>query len=197
MPGSLITKNALAAAMRELMQQEHFQKISIGDICARCGMSRKSFYYHFRDKYDLVNWVFYTDLVNLVREKEKASYGAYEFFEDLAGYFYENRAYYVNAFSVEGQNCFAEYFAEILQPIAQTYLRQAMADDSESEFLAVFFTDAIRVSIIRWLREQKELGPKEYVALLRRAMQGVVYYGSGEAARKTAAPEEGGGQAGD
>ena len=26
-------------------------------------MNRKSFYYHFRDKYDLVNWIFYVDFI--------------------------------------------------------------------------------------------------------------------------------------
>lgn len=44
--------------MKKLMEKKPFSKISVGDICEDCGMNRKSFYYHFRDKYDLVNWIF-------------------------------------------------------------------------------------------------------------------------------------------
>ena len=55
---SNLTKRALAAAMKELMEQMPFSKISVSDIAEQCGMNRKSFYYHFKDKYDLVNWIF-------------------------------------------------------------------------------------------------------------------------------------------
>ena len=94
MPGALITKKALAHAMRTLMQEEAFRRISVGDICERCGMSRKSFYYHFRDKYELVNWIFDQDFIALVRDRSYDN--AWEFFEDLCTYFYENRTFYVN-----------------------------------------------------------------------------------------------------
>ena len=44
MADSNITKRALAAALRELMEEKPFEKISVGDICERCDMNRKSFY---------------------------------------------------------------------------------------------------------------------------------------------------------
>lgn len=48
MPDSNITKKALAMAMKELMEQIPFSKISVSDICEKCGMNRKSFYYHLK-----------------------------------------------------------------------------------------------------------------------------------------------------
>ena len=53
LPDSNITKKALAAALKSLMQTQAFEKISVGEICEVCELSRKSFYYHFKDKYDL------------------------------------------------------------------------------------------------------------------------------------------------
>jgi len=44
MPDSNITKRALAQTMKDLMAERPFAKISVGDICERCGMNRKSFY---------------------------------------------------------------------------------------------------------------------------------------------------------
>ena len=65
MADSNLTKRAFARAMKALMSEKPFEKISVGDICERCDMNRKSFYYHFRDKYDLVNWIFDTEFVPL------------------------------------------------------------------------------------------------------------------------------------
>ena len=55
MPYSNATKQAFADALRKLLEQKPFAKISVSHICEECGMNRKSFYYHFKDKYDLVN----------------------------------------------------------------------------------------------------------------------------------------------
>ena len=49
MADSNITKRALATALKDLLADRPFSKISVGDICEACGMSRKSFYYHFQD----------------------------------------------------------------------------------------------------------------------------------------------------
>lgn len=49
MADSNITKRALAAALKELMEEKAFDKISVGDICEKCDMNRKSFYCHFRE----------------------------------------------------------------------------------------------------------------------------------------------------
>ena len=70
MPDSNITKRALAQAMKELMAAHPFSKISVGDICEACGMNRKSFYYHFRDKQDLVNWIFESEFVETLQVDE-------------------------------------------------------------------------------------------------------------------------------
>lgn len=55
MAESTLTKRALASALKELMAEVPFEKITVAQICEKCDMNRKSFYYHFRDKYDLAN----------------------------------------------------------------------------------------------------------------------------------------------
>ena len=66
MPDSNITKRALASALKELMEDSPFSKISVSDICQACDMNRKSFYYHFKDKYELVNWIFNEEFIDFV-----------------------------------------------------------------------------------------------------------------------------------
>ena len=65
MADSNITKKALASALKDLMSRTPYAKISVSDICELCEMNRKSFYYHFKDKEDLVNWIFDVEFVAL------------------------------------------------------------------------------------------------------------------------------------
>ncbi len=50
------TKHALEASLKKLLQHKQLDKITIQDLTADCGISRMSFYYHFKDIYDLVEW---------------------------------------------------------------------------------------------------------------------------------------------
>jgi AcrR family transcriptional regulator len=79
MPDSSITKRALAEAMKTLMKQYPMEKIKIGDIVALCNMNRQSFYYHFKDKYDLVNWIYYTEFFEgILGSSEEPDWGMIE-----------------------------------------------------------------------------------------------------------------------
>ena len=50
------TKIALEASLKKLMLQKPFDKITINDLTKDCGISRMTFYNHFKDIYDLVEW---------------------------------------------------------------------------------------------------------------------------------------------
>lgn len=56
-----ITKLWIADKMRELMKHKSIEKIRVTEICKAAEIERPTFYYHFKDKYDLVAWMFCTD----------------------------------------------------------------------------------------------------------------------------------------
>lgn len=166
MAESSLTKRALAGAMKTLMASRPFQKINVGDVCELCQMNRKSFYYHFRDKYDLVNWIFQMEFIAVMQEKKPDSY--WEMVEQLCAYFYENRAFYRNALSVEGQNSFREYFQEVLAPVLQGLMDSEFAPNTpESDFLVTFYSDAFTAALIRWLSSRNCQKPGDFTAMLR------------------------------
>ena len=51
-------KYRLAEAVKALMETESLDKITVRDIVTAAQTTRQSFYRHFQDKYDLVNWYF-------------------------------------------------------------------------------------------------------------------------------------------
>ena len=53
---SQTTKLALEASLKHLLMKKPLDKLTINDIAEDCGISRMTFYYHFKDIYDLVEW---------------------------------------------------------------------------------------------------------------------------------------------
>lgn len=51
-----LTKRALEDSLKRLLLQKPLTKITIADLTEDCGVSRMTFYYHFQDIYDLVEW---------------------------------------------------------------------------------------------------------------------------------------------
>ncbi len=149
MSDSNYTKNALAASMKKLMRQKPFEKISVSDICADCGINRKSFYYHFRDKYDLVNWIFYVGFMGGI--DTRGPIDGWDLLTQICRYFYSEKEFYRSALSFEGQNSLRDYIIEVLQPISDVFLEGIFPGYQEDRFIATFLSDSLLGSITRWL----------------------------------------------
>ena len=143
MSDSNITKRALAAALKELTESRLFSKISVGDICKQCKMSRKSFYYHFKDKYDLVNWIYDTEFVEVAKQKEYAL--GWELLEDMCTYFYDNRGFYRSIFCMTGQNSFSDYFHRNVAMIITDIMEEIYSGDDSVNFYVGFYSDTFTV----------------------------------------------------
>lgn len=161
MADSNITKNALAVSMKKLMEKKPFSKISVGDICEDCGMNRKSFYYHFRDKYDLVNWIFYVDFIE--RMEWSSCRNEWDMLEALCSRFYRERLFYQNALQVEGQNSFREYFCGMLRPVLILLTQNLVEEGRKKEFYIAFLCEGVLGELVYWLREGSKITPEEFV----------------------------------
>lgn len=168
MPNSSLTKRALAQAIKELMNEKPLVKISIADIVDRCQMNRQSFYYHFRDKYDLVNWIFYTELITELQNSPNKD--EYEELKNICRYLYDNRAFYINALKFTGQNSFYEYFGEVIYQLLKAAFNESFGNSDQSDFNAMFYADALRACIFRWLTSGAKMPPDEFVGKIRSAL---------------------------
>lgn len=128
-------------------------------------MNRKSFYYHFKDKYDLINWIYSTEFITEIRHRIYSS--EWDLIRDVCTYFYANKEFYRKALQIEGQNSFYEYFRDVLKSIVREYINDVFYEIKDSEFYVTFFTDAFVTSIVRWLTDKNCMEPEEYVVLLK------------------------------
>ena len=143
MADSNITKKALADALKELMDTKPFHKISVSDICERCQMNRKSFYYHFKDKYDLMNWIYDTEFIGVAKNKNYQS------------------------------NCFSEHFRGIAVIILYNDLGKFFGEDEDLSFYVDFYADALVCAIKRWLVDKDCMPASKFVRLIKRCLMGI------------------------
>ena len=174
MADSNITKRALASALKELMQEIPFQKISVADICEKCDMNRKSFYYHFQDKYELMNWIFDTEFIEWIGQNSAGQ--SIEEMTVLFRILYDNRAFYCNALSVQGQNSLSEHIREIALPVLQVRLQEALAAEEDSAFYLEFFLDALLGAVFRWIRDENCEPPEQFIPHFFSCIQSTAKY---------------------
>lgn len=165
MPDANITKRALSNSLKKKMLEKPFDKISVIDICEGCGMNRKSFYYHFKDKYDLVNWIFYTDFILLASTRTYED--GWDLIHTLAELFYQDQDFYGCALEIEGQNSFRDYFYECTMPIMNLFMQDLGSEEDQILINQRYMSDAFLAIMHRWLRSGRNQDPDTFVKNLK------------------------------
>lgn len=68
---SEITKKALATSLKKLVSKKELSKITVVDITKDCGVNRQTFYYHFKDINDLMEWIYTNEVIQEIEENTK------------------------------------------------------------------------------------------------------------------------------
>ena len=63
-------KDLLSEGLYILMQQKPFEKITIKQICDKTGVIRGTFYNHFMDKYEALEYLIHRIFLSLVTESQ-------------------------------------------------------------------------------------------------------------------------------
>ncbi|MBQ2712467.1 MAG: TetR/AcrR family transcriptional regulator C-terminal domain-containing protein [Clostridia bacterium] len=159
-----ITKKAIVQQFKQLMQEKPFEKISVSDITTRCGINRLTFYYYFQDKYELVNYIYYTEVHLSMLENFHALEDWSPCFCQLLTSILKEKAFYRNAFAVKGENVFTDYIFSLTKStliyIFGTFFTSTIKTKEEVEFTADFFACGIVGAIARWATDGMQESPQ-------------------------------------
>jgi len=176
MPDSNITKLALANSLKGLMAKKAFSKICVSDIVENCGLTRQAFYYHFKDKYDLMNWIYYTETARFMNSYDTLEHWT-DGLKDLCYYMQQNKTFYTNALNTVGQNSFPEYLHGYISDISVSAIENmlnAEFDRKKWEFFVLFFSTAFVGLIVRWANNGMKDDPAEYIMEIRSLFDGSI-----------------------
>ena len=176
MPDSNITKLALADSLKKLMAEKAFNKIRVDDIVRGCGLTRQSFYYHFKDKYDLMNWIYYTETARFMASYDTLKHWT-DGLKDLCYYMQQNKTFYKNALNTTGQNSFPEYLNHYISTVSISAIESMLNveyDQDKWDFIVSFFATALVTFIVRWANSGMKDDPAEYITKIRGLFDGSI-----------------------
>ena len=56
------TKELILSSLYDLLRENPYEKVTVSAIVKNCGISQRTFYHHFKDKYDLMEWSYLHEL---------------------------------------------------------------------------------------------------------------------------------------
>lgn len=165
------TKEIFAQSLKKLMETECFGRISVSDIASHAGLSRKSFYNHFQDKYELVNWICYSQFVSI--KQETLGYGGWRAVRSFLEFFASDRRFFVNALQDMKQNSFGQYFSDLLfeviyETVAEGF-RSKISDERWLNLSIAALVEDARLAILIWLDGSENPDVDELLTFLRGA----------------------------
>ena len=172
---SQITKRALEQSLKNLLLKKPLNKITISDITEDCGINRMTFYYHFQDIYDLLDWTLQEDARHLVANKINLNNWE-ESIAALFVYMQENRMLVLNAFhSLERDTLEKEVF-KLLSPLLHRLFSAQEGFDRLSEadqnFIVSVYGLGITGLFLRWIGANMMSPPEPMIRQLYRLMGG-------------------------
>ncbi len=152
---SQTTKRALEASLKKLLLQKPLNKITINDITEDCGVNRMTFYYHFKDIYDLVDWIMVEDAAKALEGKE--SFETWnEAFLDILNEIKENKVLVLNVYRSVSREQVEQYLYKMLDPMLRNFMdREAQGlsvQDIDKQFVIDFYKYALVGMVLEWIR---------------------------------------------
>lgn len=172
------TKKLLGDSLKKLMAAKPIERISVQQICDQCGLHRKTFYYHFETKYDLLNWTFHYDCIEPILEGDYPDFESA--FESIVRCIDCQRPFFTNAFRVAPttsfgntfSNSFQNFFIEQVKVLFKRFVRPNYQQPRyvEPREFETYYPDTVAVSLMgnvqQWLLEHPELTVEQYLELL-------------------------------
>ena len=177
MPNAM--KYALAQSLKKLLSTRKLDKITVKDIVEDCGVNRQTFYYYFRDIYDLLEWNFCDATERLIRSG--LDHGDWRSgVKAVTEYLQENRTLVWNAYHSISHESVSEFLKRTLRPHILSAVREEAKGlewepcQENVDFVADIFTLTAAGIVMEWIGTQRMEGTEERLNELFTAMDGSV-----------------------
>ncbi|MDR3315727.1 MAG: TetR/AcrR family transcriptional regulator [Coriobacteriales bacterium] len=170
-----ITKKALAASLKNLLTQKTLDKITVIDIARDCEVNRQTFYYHFHDIYDLLEWTFLQEATRALGA-DKTYETWQQGFLNIFGYILDNKALIGNIYHSAGREQLVQYLYRethhLLMDVVRKKAEGLPVHEDEMTFIAQFYKYAFVGILLEWIRAGMMQKPVDIVEKLTVLIQG-------------------------
>lgn len=174
---SQVTKRALEQSLKNLLLKKPLTKITVGDITDDCGINRMTFYYHFKDIYDLVEWSCLEDAKRALDEKKTYDtwqQGLLQIFKAVQ----ENKPFILNVYRCVHREQVEKYLQPLVDQLLLNVINEEAAGitvrDEDKQFIAQVYSYILIGLMLDWIKDDMREDPQQIVEKLSKLIKGSV-----------------------
>ena len=174
---SQVTKRALEQSLKNLLLKKPLTKIKVGDITEDCGINRMTFYYHFKDIYDLVEWSCLEDAKRALEEKKTYDtwqQGFLQIFKAVQ----ENKPFILNVYRCVHREQVEKYLQPWVDQLLLNVINEEAAGitvrDEDKQFIAQVYSYMFIGLMLDWIKDDMREDPQQIVEKLSKLIKGSV-----------------------
>lgn len=164
-------KYQFAEAIKQCMKKSTLDKITVMEICMMANLTRQTFYRHFKDKYDLVNWYFEKILRASFQQMgngktiDQALVNKFRYIE-------QEKMFFKVAFMVDSQNNLREYDFQLIMEFYRQKIEMHTHCplDQHTQFLLEMYCQGSIYMTLQWILGKQEFTPEQLSKELIAAM---------------------------
>lgn len=168
------TKYALENSLKKLLAQKPLNKITVSDITEDCGINRMTFYYHFKDIYDLVEWACLEDAKKALEGKKTAEtwqQGFVQIFQAVR----ENKPFILNVYRCVSREMVEKYLSPLTENLLMGVIDEISANmvvrSEDKAFIAQVYSYAFIGLLLDWIKDDMRQDPQELISRFARVIQ--------------------------
>ena len=171
------TRRQLADALRHKLATKPLQKITIRELVEECGLNRQTFYYHFKDIYDLVEWCCEEDASRALAGKktyETWQQGLLQIFEAVL----DNKPFILNVYRSVSREQVESYLYrltyDLLEGVVEEQAQGMSVRPEDKAFIATLYKYMFVGLMLDWIKSDMKGDPKLIVDRLDQVIHGSV-----------------------
>lgn len=169
------TKQALSETFKILLEARTIDKITVKDIVTKCGVNRQTFYYHFKDIYDLLEWVYTNEATKALGGKK--TYETWkQGFKQIFQYILNNKEFVLSTFNSVSREYLERYLYNevylLLIGVVEEKAKGIPVREKDKSFIADFYKYAFVGIVLDWIRTGMKEEADEIIERLDKLIYG-------------------------
>jgi probable dihydroxyacetone kinase regulator len=161
-----LTKRALSASLKKLLLEKPLSKITVSDVTTDCGVNRQTFYYHFADLADLIEWTCLEDADKAIADKKTFATWQ-EGFLHVFQLMKEDKPFIMNIVHSISLEQLELYLYKLVYPLLKGVVDEQAAGmkvrEEDKQFIADFYKYAFVGLVLNWIKNGMKDDPQKVV----------------------------------
>lgn len=173
----------LADSLKELAERRPVEKITIKEITDKAGVIRPTFYNHFQDKFELIEWIIATDLLEPIQPLLKIGMIS-EAMVLLFSNIERDKGFYTRVTKMEGPVTFHDIAQKCVKKMLLAIIEEQMTGKQTKHkwltpnVIAAYYAQSMCFAAEEWINQGMTVPPQEmaeaYQYIISRSMVDVI-----------------------